>query len=444
MSPATCVDRSEWHEVRARCDVLSSADASANDDTAASPVGQSRSRRRSVSAALTVLALGVWTLVALQLVTRVHLGIPLDFQVYRDGALNMVHRGNTYHTRFTWAHLYFTYPPFALLLLSALVVASPITALAAWWLLSVIALVTLIALCLRELTTLRRYDLWLVVGAIGGASCLFLQPLRSNMNFGQINFFLMLAIAYDVIRVHNRSQGMLTGLAAAVKLTPLVYAFYFVVSRARASAWRAAGVFIAAGFVGWLVLPRDSVTFWLHQAFSPERKGNPANPMNQSWFGFAGHVFASTPAWRDVAWIVLCGVTLWFGLSLARRCIAQSRPVDALLALALTEVLVSPISWAHHWSWVVLIPLVLAVRWRDHPLVAVWMVVVLAVCVMAPYRWYRFSWCSHGLVYDVLGYSLVLSGAALLTAMFVAERRSGRTSLHDSVDTTLADDTTCV
>jgi hypothetical protein len=69
------------------------------------------------------------------------------------------------------------------------------------------------------------------------------------------------------------------------------------------------------------------------------------------------------------------------------------------------------------------------------------MVVVLAVCVMAPYRWYHFSWCSHGLVYDVLGYSLVLSGAALLTAMFIAERRSGRTSLHDSVDTTLAADT---
>ena len=419
--------------------MLSSADASA--DTAVNPFGQSLFQRRSVRAVLTVIALGVWTLVALQLVTRVHLGIPLDFQVYRDGALNMVHRGNTYHTRYTWAHLYFTYPPFALLLLSALVVASPIATLAAWWLFSVLALVTVIALCLRELTALRRYNLWLVAAAIGGASCLCLQPLRSNMNFGQINFFLMLAVAYDLIRVRNRSRGVLTGLAAAIKLTPLIYAVYFVLSRARASAWRAGGVFVVAGVVGWLVLPRDSVTFWLHQAFSPERKGNPANPLNQSWFGFAEHVLASSPAWRDVAWVVLSAVTLWFGLSLARHFIARSRPVDALLVLALTEVLVSPISWAHHWSWVVLIPQVLAARWRERPLVAVWMVVVLAVCVMAPYRWYHFSWCSHGLVYDVLGYSLVLSGAALLTAMFIAERRSGRTSLHDSVDTTLAADT---
>jgi alpha-1,2-mannosyltransferase len=419
--------------------VLSSADASA--DTAANPFGWSPFQRRSVRAVLTVIALGLWALVALQLVTRVHLGIPLDFQVYRDGALNMVHRGNTYHTRFTWAHLYFTYPPFALLLLSALVVSSPIAALATWWLLSVLALVTVIALCLRELTALRRYNLWLVAAAVGGASCLYLQPLRSNMNFGQINFFLMLAVAYDLIRVRNRSRGILTGLAAAIKLTPLLYAFYFLLSRARASAGRAGGVFVVAGVVGWLVLPRDSVTFWFHQAFSPERKGNPANPLNQSWFGFAGHVFASSSAWRDVAWVVLCAITLWFGLSLARRFIAQSRPVDALLALALTEVLVSPISWAHHWSWVVLIPLVLAARWRERPLVAVWMVVVLAVCVVAPYRWYHLSWCSHGLVYDVLGYSLVLSGAALPTAMFIAERRGGRASLHDCLDATLNDDT---
>jgi alpha-1,2-mannosyltransferase len=390
------------------------------------------------------VALGAGTLVAHQLVARVHLGVPLDFQVYRGAALNMVHRGNTYHTRFTWAHLYFTYPPFALLLLSALVVAPPLAMLAAWWMLSVLALVVMLNLCLSELTTLRRYDRWLVAAALGGASCLYLQPLRSNMNFGQINFFLMLAVTYDLLRVRDRSRGVLTGLAGAIKLTPLIYAAYFLVSRARASAWRTMGVFAAAAIVGWLVLPSDSVTFWLHQAFSPERKGNPANPLNQSWFGFAGHVFATSAVSRDIAWVALCGVTLWFGLSLARRYFNRARPVDALLALALTEVLVSPISWAHHWSWVVLIPLVLAVRWREHPLVAASMVVVLAACVLAPYRWYRFSWCSHGLAYDVCGYSLVLSGAALLAVMFVAERRGGRESPERSAGMVPVDDASLI
>ncbi len=379
-----------------------------------------------VKVVLALSVFAVWTLVALQLTERVHLGVPLDFQVYRDASLNMLHGGNTYHAHFTFAHLNFTYPPFALLLLSLLVIAPALPVLATWWLLSVIALVSLIALCLNEVTKLRGFNLWAVAALLGGASCMCLQPLRSNMQFGQINFFLMLAVGYELIRGRSKRRGILTGLAAAIKLTPLIYVLYFLLSRSRAAAWRAASAFVAAAVIAWLILPKDSATFWLHQAFSPGHKGKPTNPINQSWFGFTGHVLAPAPELRVLAWVVLCGLTLWCGLSLTRRYVTQDRPVDALLALALTEVLVSPISWAHHWSWVVLIPLVLFSRWREHRVMAATMVLVLAVSVIAPYRWYRFSWCSHGVAYDLFGYSLVLSGALLLASMFVAERRRGR------------------
>lgn len=381
---------------------------------------------------------------AFQLVQRVHLGIPLDFQVYRDAALSMLHHGDIYHTHFTFARLNFTYPPFALLLLSLLTLAPPLASLATWWFFNVLALVALVTICLRELTSLRRFNLYVMAIVLVGTSCLLLQPLRSDMNFGQINFFLMLAVAYDIIRVRSARRGVLTGLAAAIKLTPLIYALYFLVSPARSAAWRVVGVFAGAASIAWLILPADSATFWLRQAFSPEHKGNPANPVNQSWFGFTGHVFANAPELRVVVWITLCALTLWFGVSLTRRYVTQERPVDALLALALTEVLVSPISWAHHWSWVVLIPMLVFVRWREHPVVASTMMFALGVCVAAPYRWYHFSWCSHGVVYDLVGYSLVLVGAALLGVMYGTERmprpragelRSRATELADAVVT---------
>jgi alpha-1,2-mannosyltransferase len=383
-----------------------------------------RLANRRVRTGLVTGAIAVWTLVSLQLTTRVHLGVPLDFQVYRDASLNMLHRGNTYHERFTFVHLNFTYPPFALLLLSLLVVAPTLGVLSVWWLLSALALVALIALCLRELTSLRHANLYVLAALVGGASCLCLQPLRSNLNFGQINFLLMFAVACDVIRTRPQHQGVLTGLAAAIKLTPLIYVIYFFLIRARSAAWRAIGVFVGAAVIAWIVLPKDSATFWLHQAFSPERKGKPSNPLNQSWFGFTGHVLASSPQLRILLWVVLCALTLWCGLWLTSRYVAQHRPVDALLVLAVTEVLVSPISWAHHWSWIVLIPLVLFARWREQRLVAVVMVFVLAVGILAPYRWYSSSWCSHGVAYDVFGYSLVLSGALLLASMFLAQKRS--------------------
>ena len=372
---------------------------------------------------LSVVALGLWTLLTMKLAQQAHRGTPIDFLVYRDAALNMLHHGDTYHTRFTVAHVGFIYPPFALLLLSVLVLVPPLVALSAWWLLNVIALVGIVTICLRELTTLRRFDLFLGSSLLAAASILYLQPLRSNMSFGQINFLLMWAVTFDVVRVRSFGRGALTGIAAAIKLTPLVFTAYFLMGRSRMAAWRTCGVFVGAAVLASFVLPQESRWFWLHQAFRPQRFGKVSNPINQSWYGFMGHVFSSAPQVREIAWGVLSAVTLWIGLSFVRRCVARQRPIDALLALALIQTLVSPISWAHHWSWVVLIPIVLGVRWRESRVVAMAMVLVVAVSVIAPYRWYRYSWCSHGILYDVFGYSLVLSGAILLVSMSVVERR---------------------
>jgi len=379
-------------------------------------------RARWATGALAVVSLVLWTLVAWRLVRQAHAGLPLDFQVYRDAAVSMLHGHDTYGTRFTSVHLFFTYPPFALLPLSALVLAPAWVILVLWWLASCVALVAFVTVALRVMTTWRRLTTVALAAAISGASCLVLEPVRSSLYFGQINFLLMCALLVDLVWVRSASRGLLTGLAAAIKLTPLIYVAYFFVARSRASALRAIGTFVAAGVLAGILLPSDSVTYWLHQAFSPGHKGRSAGPSNQSWYGLVGH-FSSLPRPAQfVLWLALSAVTVLVGCVLAKRFVSSERPVEAVLALALTEVLVSPISWPHHWSWIVLVPVVVLAGRHRRWFVTAAMVLVLAVAVVAPYRWQLTGWDGHGVTGLLVGFSLLFSGAALLGAMFVGER----------------------
>jgi alpha-1,2-mannosyltransferase len=63
-----------------------------------------------------------------------------------------------------------------------------------------------------------------------------------------------------------------------------------------------------------------------------------------------------------VIWLALSALTFLLGLYLAQSYSSSARPVEALLALALTELLVSPVSWAHHWSWITLLPVILIAK----------------------------------------------------------------------------------
>lgn len=371
---------------------------------------------------LVALASALWAFVALNLARRYSIGLPLDFQVYRDASLNMLHRGATYRSHYTFAHLNFTYPPIGLLLLSTFAVVPATVALAIWWSLSVGALIVLVAVVLQTLTTLPRTLTIATSCALSGASCLFLEPVRSNLEFGQINIFLMLLVVLDIFKVSSNRKGLLTGLAAAIKLTPLIYITYFLVTRARSSALRAVGTFLGVTALAWALLPADSTVYWLHQAFSPGHKGGDSGPMNQSWFGLIGHYFQATNSPRIILWSLLSGATFVLGVSLAKRYVTTERHVEALLTLALTELLVSPISWTHHWLWIVLLPVIWIARIPRRHVVNVAMLLLIVVAVAAPYKWHLTGWLSHSPLSVFVGFSLLFSGALLLIVMALVER----------------------
>ena len=375
---------------------------------------------------VTVASFVAWGLVAVFLghwsLTRA-----IDLQVYRDAARDMLSGGATYVRSFTVHGLPFTYPPFALLVLAPLSYGSATTVVWVWGAASGLALVVALTAVVRHAVSLSWPKTLAVAAAVAGVSCLALEPVRSTLLDGQINLFLLAAVVLDLLVVRPPFRGILVGLAAAVKLTPLIFLVYFVASGDRRSAMRAGGAFLAATGLAWVVLPKDSSMFWLHQAFSPGHKGGTRTSFNQSWWGLVGRLPATDGAVRTAAWLALCAATLCVGAFLARRLARTGRTLEAILVVAVAGLLVSPVSWTHHWSWLVLAPVVL-VAGQPRPRVVTWALgIVLVVAAISPYGWHL-----HGPGAVLASFSLVLCGAALLATMAAVEWRRGPARTHSS------------
>jgi alpha-1,2-mannosyltransferase len=76
------------------------------------------------------------------------------------------------------------------------------------------------------------------------------------------------------------------GLAAAVKLTPLLFVVYLAATRRWRAAAAALATFVAAAGLGFLFAPADSVTFWFDGTFlAADRISAVDGPSNHSLNG---------------------------------------------------------------------------------------------------------------------------------------------------------------
>src|SRR6185369_14582877 len=81
----------------------------------------------------------------------------------------------------------------------------------------------------REPPWLRRT--WPAM-AIVALAAVYLEPVRANFDFGQINVVLMTLVLADTVpRRTPWPRGLLLGLAIALKLTPAVFLLYFALRR---------------------------------------------------------------------------------------------------------------------------------------------------------------------------------------------------------------------
>ncbi|HLK77996.1 MAG TPA: glycosyltransferase 87 family protein [Streptosporangiaceae bacterium] len=287
-----------------------------------------------------------------------------DLTVYRDGGLIVRHVTPAYDAHrasplYDWTGqngVQFTYPPFAAV---AFAVASVLSWTAMRWAMTLVSLAAL------------GLSMWLVFGALGYASrrevrlgatlgvsalALLTEPVQQTLSLGQVNLVLMLLVIVDLLTApYGRTRwwhGIGIGLAAGVKLTPLIFIPYLLLIRRYRQAAVAAGVFAATVALGYAVLPADSDTYWVHRLFlNANRIVFLGTRGNQSLRGaltrLAGSVTSGTAPW--IAALILVAVV---GLLAAAVLYRAGQPVAGLLACALTGLLVSPLTWDHHWVWV--------------------------------------------------------------------------------------------
>jgi alpha-1,2-mannosyltransferase len=274
-----------------------------------------------------------------------------DLHVYVTAVSSLVHGTSLYGLHGS-LRSGFTYPPFAGLVLLPLAAVPETVSRIAWTALTILAAGGIALIVARALP--RRLGPIAAVLPALTALVLASKPFQSNLRFGQVSIFLTLAVLADVIALDgHRWQGVLTGLAAAIKLTPLLFIPYlWLIGRRRAAAL-AAGTFAVASAVGFAILPHDSAAFWgtylWHESYGlPLAEGG-----NQSIYGVLLRAGAHGAA-LGLLWAGLVAAVGALGLWRARRAWLGGQRLLSLAVVGCASILVSPISWTHHQLWILL------------------------------------------------------------------------------------------
>jgi alpha-1,2-mannosyltransferase len=327
-----------------------------------------------------------------------HTPYRIDIDVYQMGGQawldgRPLYRGDvSFHTPIG-LNLPFTYPPLAAIVFCPFSWLHMPAASVAITLLTLVLLIVSTAIVLTRLDVwsasaivpgpawLRR--LWLAV-VIAAAATIGLEPITSNFDFGQINVVLMtLVIADCVPRQTPWPRGLLLGLGIALKLTPAVFLLYLLLRRDNRAALAALASFAVATLLGFVLAWSDSWEYWTHSVRHTDRIGETALNTDQNIAGALARLGLGEserfPLWV-AACVVVLGVTIWA----MWRALRAGEPTLALICVALFGLVVSPVSWSHHWVWVlpaVLVTGILAWRRRNVALA------VLSVAGVALMRW---------------------------------------------------------
>jgi len=318
------------------------------------------------------------------------LGREVDIDVYLLGGKH-VFGSHLYDIPLPGTGLRFTYPPFAALVFAPMALLPTVVAQVLWSCLNVATLAALLFAGIRatrpqgERSTALRWALVLVLPAAA------LDPVHLTLSFGQVNLIVTLLVLADLtgerhVGALRLPRGVLIGIAAAVKLTPLVFLPYLFLTRQARAGRNAAVTFLVCSALTAVVAPRAGWTFWTDDVFR-SRSGPAWFISDQNLRGFAIRLHHG-PVPGAVLWGVTFGVWV-LGMAVAVAAYRRSSPLLGALVCAATGLLISPITWAHHLVWVVpvLLWLVLA---ADRPVrglplaVAGWVMFTLRLIWWAP------------------------------------------------------------
>lgn len=299
---------------------------------------------------------------------------PVDMIIYLEGVRAFLDGGEMYSVPMYAGDLAlpFIYPPFGALVMVPLVGFAPDLAGNLMIILSAGLVLVCLWFVLRAATGLRDWMLAALTAAVW-PGMLLIEPVWLNAGFAQINIVLMALVVLDLVpRKRRLPQGWLIGLAAAIKLTPLAMLLFFLLRRdvrsilvAGVSALSATGL---AALFRWDATKQFYTSVLLDMGSSSEFGVNTVYQSNSSLKGMIMRWFPSADA-LDAHSTLVNG--LWLGLSLLVivlggwlmvALVRRDMLVDAALVNAVIMLLISPVSWSHHWVWLTL--LLPVVAWR--------------------------------------------------------------------------------
>lgn len=337
------------------------------------------SKKESIIFASYIVSYGIIIAILRILLLKLNIGYaPVDYGVYRSVG-SLIFLGESIYIKppggiFLPPGLPFVYTPFTALILSVFAFFPEPLGIFLWTFLNASAFCTIILLSWHGRN--KRIILFLLV------MFSFFNVSVQHFIFGQINMILVLMCLYDFLRKENKNipKGTLIGIAAGIKLTPLLFVAFFIYAKK----WKEAIFSIISGLftimIGGVFLPCDSYQYFGSKIFNlssvVDLGENFATSGNSSLQGVVARIWGV----RENFWVTLISVlvAIW-AFWIAREFCKMNDNLAACAVLGITSCLLSPVSWLHHWIWV--IP---AILWsftgthRDRLFAAVWSVLCLA------------------------------------------------------------------
>ena len=274
----------------------------------------------------------------------------IDLQVYVYAVKDMLVGKDIFLTSTPGWHLFFIYPPIAAVLMTPLAFGPYLFWQLAWTLAGVGAQQSV----LRRCGVPRGWKLSLV----GCVALLAVEPIRTTLGYGQVNTFLMALVVADLLprwpgapERRRPLQGWMIGLAGSVKLTPLLFGVFAFLAGRRRVAFTAAVSFLVFTAVGYVFLPRNTVEFFGGLAGGDTRTASPLYAGNQSLLGVF-YRLGDTSRMTTLAGLAVSGIVALLGTGVAVHWWRLGQRVFAVALVGLCTNLASPLSWTHHYVWI--------------------------------------------------------------------------------------------
>ncbi|UXN32085.1 MULTISPECIES: glycosyltransferase 87 family protein [Micrococcaceae] len=286
----------------------------------------------------------VWTLITIE-------PTGWDLSVYREGALTLLREPQNLYGPFVGPinapGLPFTYPTFAAIMFLPMAVF-PYWVSVAVTMVASIVLTFFVAkdLALRIARRWPQLGRWVTPLTLTSLM-LISGPFRDTIWFGQINILILGACYLALVNSKSMTPFVIAvGICAGIKLTPIALLILPLAMRKWRAVITGTLVFLGTQLVGLIFQWRNTLDYWFDVVRDPSRVGDVGYIDNISLQGLLTRLGAGSLIW----FVLALAVGLAF-IALLYRLHDKVEPVVLLGVASTCPLLVSPVSWSHHWVW---------------------------------------------------------------------------------------------